>query len=133
MSPLGDLIRAGASPWVLGAVLVTEWWAIWFVLGRQFRTTSVLVLLTNGLTTGVLALLLYSETLGSGSLAFKATWMAQCLSFLVLGLCLAATEAAVLRGWMRLHRRSWNWDRYDLVVIFAVNFLGPALCWWRLS
>ena len=133
MSPLGELIYAGFAPWTLGAILITEWWVVWFVLGRQFRTTSILVLLANGISASVLALLFTAGSFGAGEPVAAASNLALGLSCAALGFSLAGLEAAVLRRWMRRQRCSWDWNRYDFGVIVAVNFLGPSLAWWQIS
>ncbi len=122
MSPLAAVLARTFSPWFLIPVLLIEWWAVWFTLGRNFTTTSLMALTANAASLLVSALLVASGALGDPE--------AEVLPFglpALVGAVLAAVaatlavEALVLRGLMRRLRPGWSWDRYDLMIFGAAH------------
>ncbi len=128
MSPLAALAGGFLSPLLLAAIFLVEWWANWFVFGREFRRTLALTLLANLLSLGGGGLLLASGALGEPAAeAPLAVWAAAALGLYAAHLAL---EAAVVQLLMPRWRPRWEWDRYDFGVFAAAQafgFLGLAL------
>lgn len=123
MSPLAALVQETSSPLVLLLAVGCEWWAIWFVLGRDFATTLRFTLLSNAASLAAGNVLRLAGALGPAAAAAGAAPVAWIAAWLALLAANSTCEAFVLRQLMRRQRRQWSWNRYDLAVFVAANAL----------
>ncbi len=131
MSPLAAVLVQTLSPWVVFPCLLIEWWAVWFTLGRNFTTTTLMTLAANGVSLLVSAALVFSGVLGDPSSPVGrpgplrlALAVAVCLGLFLI------VEAWVLRQLMRRLRAGWSWNGYDLATFGAANVAGLLVSAW---
>lgn len=113
----------------LALVLIVgiEWWAVWFTLGRNFSTTLVLTLIANACSLGGVSLLVWSGALGPAAGEVQAHPFSWVMAFLGLWIWSWLLEMVSLRRMMRISRKKWEWDPYDLAVLAISNALSLGL------
>ena len=122
-SPLAAIFSGSLSSWVVVSVLLVEWWAIWFTLGRNFSTTTTLTAIANGASFGFAAAILHSGAIGFGGGGFLG-WL---VALLLVWAWNTTLECFVLRFWMRRRRPQWRWNSFDFAVVTGANLLAPLL------
>ncbi|MBC8329311.1 MAG: hypothetical protein ISR76_03795 [Planctomycetes bacterium] len=131
MSPLAAVLAQTLSPGVIVVSLLTEWWAIWFTLGRNFSVTTLMTLSANGLSLLLAAALVYCGVLGDPAEPVAPAGLPVLAAAAAAALCLViAVEAMVLRRLMRQLRPGWSWNGYDLLTFSAANAVGMLVATW---
>jgi hypothetical protein len=107
------------------AVMFLHWWTIWFVLGRNFSTTTLMLFASRGLTLTALFLVLLSGAIGDSTVAefsFAELALASALLFVIFYL----SDILLLKTIMRRVREGFTWKRHDLISFVVANFIYVA-------
>ncbi|MDP6963424.1 MAG: hypothetical protein QGF46_04580 [Planctomycetota bacterium] len=112
---------------VVAVMLFLQWWTIWFVLGRNFSTTTLLLLVSRVLCLAVLALVLHSGVIGA-DIALISDFTIIELSFasLLIYLVYFLSDILLLKAVMRRVRIGFTWKRHDLMSFAFANFVYVA-------
>ena len=110
------------QPAVVACVMFFHWWTIWFVLGRNFGTTTLMLLASRALTLGVLWLVLASGAVGSGTeVATEFTASESITAALMLLALFYCSDILMLKVVMRRVRDGFTWRRHDLISFAVAN------------
>ena len=117
MSTVAALMQASLHPILLAVVLILQWWAVWFTLGRNFSTTLMFVIASRAVGLGGAWVLVASGALGRSDTQLHGNWVGFTVAFAAAWLWFWAVETAVLARLMDRMRHRWRWRPYDLVVL----------------
>jgi hypothetical protein len=110
------------QPAVVACVLFFHWWTIWFVLGRNFGTTTLLLLVSRVLTLGALWLVLASGAVGRGAeVATEFGASERITAALILLALFYCSDILMLKVVMRRVRNGFTWKRHDLISFAVAN------------
>ena len=110
------------QPAVVTCVLFFHWWTIWFVLGRNFGTTTLMLLASRALTLGALWLVLASGAVGSGAeVATEFSASESITAALILLTLFYCSDILMLKVVMRRVRNGFTWKRHDLISFAVAN------------
>lgn len=126
MSTVAALMQASLHPILLAVVLILQWWAVWFTLGRNFSTTLMFVIASRAVGLGGAWVLVASGALGRTDTQPQGNWVAFAVAFAAAWLWFWAVETAVLARLMDRMRHHWRWRPYDLVVLGVAHFFYLA-------
>jgi hypothetical protein len=118
------------QPAVVAGVLFFHWWTIWFVLGRNFSTTTLMLLVSRVLTIGALWVVLASGAVGSGAEAAREFSASENITAALMLLALFYySDILTLKVIMRRVRNGFTWKRHDLISFAVANcvYLAGAL------
>jgi hypothetical protein len=118
------------QPAVVAGVLFFHWWTIWFVLGRNFSTTTLMLLVSRVLTSGALWVVLASGAVGSGAEAAREFSASENITAALMLLALFYySDILTLKVIMRRVRNGFTWKRHDLISFAVANcvYLAGAL------
>jgi hypothetical protein len=118
------------QPAVVACVLFFHWWTIWFVLGRNFGTTTLMLLVSRVLTIGALWVVLASGAVGSGAEAAREFSASENITAALMLLALFYySDILTLKVIMRRVRNGFTWKRHDLISFAVANcvYLAGAL------
>jgi hypothetical protein len=110
------------QPAVVACVLFFHWWTIWFVLGRNFSTTTLMLLVSRVLTSGALWVVLVSGAVGSGAEAASEFSASENITAALMLLALFYySDILMLKVVMRRVRNGFTWKRHDLISFAVAN------------
>ncbi len=118
------------QPLVVGCVLFFHWWTIWFVLGRNFSTTTLMLLVSRALTFGGLWVVLVSGAVGVADTSAAEYGMgANIIAIATLFTLFYLSDVLVLKIVMRRVRSGFSWKRHDLISFAVANsiYIASAL------
>jgi len=115
MSPFALFLEQSWGLWTLAGTIVVKWWAIWFILGRNFSTTTTLTTLAVGGSAAMSTLLLKTGALGPFGGEGDPSWLAWGGAGFFTWILFSGVEVGLLTLAMKRHRRGWSWQKYDLV------------------
>lgn len=115
---------------VVVGILFFHWWTIWFVLGRNFGTTSLMLLVSRALTFGALHLVLFSGVVGH-AVATQPTYslFENTMAALLMLILFWVSDIALLKLVMRRARNGFSWKRHDMISFAVANsvYIGATL------
>ena len=110
------------QPAVVTCVLFFHWWTIWFVLGRNFGTTTLMLLASRALALGALWLVLASGAVGSAAeVATEFSASESITAALILLVLFYCSDVLMLKVVMRRVRNGFTWKRHDLISFAVAN------------
>jgi hypothetical protein len=110
------------QPAVVACVLFFHWWTIWFVLGRNFSTTTIMLLMSRVLTIGALWVVLASGAVGSGAeTASEFSASENITAAMLLFALFYNSDILILKVVMRRVRNGFTWKRHDIISFAVAN------------
>jgi hypothetical protein len=106
----------------IAGILFFHWWTIWFVLGRNFSTTTLMLLVSRGITFGALYLVLVSGVVGHAVAAQpEYSLLENMMASLLMLILFWVSDIALLKLVMRRARNGFSWKRHDMISLGVAN------------